>query len=195
MRRCSWGLDNEMWPGVICAISRLSANYLWTSVSSASLFPEGCYRGDDGSQKIHLGSRACLGRRVSCVDETPVQYECLTEAPGTRSCCTFEGHSFQGHCSGAQVTWKSQSAAESCQAKSSHASPASYFLDYLWYCGDIRREGKRTGTGVQVGTYEVSINLSYSFWVISLLASFCWLWVLLAAFLLQLELCSTAPNS
>lgn len=36
-----------------------------------------------------------------------------------------------------------------------------------------REEGKRMGTGVQVGTYEVSINLSYSFWVISLLASFC----------------------
>lgn len=118
------------------------------------------------------------------------------------SCCMFEGHSSEGHWSGAQVgnleKSHTQPEAESCQAKSSSLQPGTLSLRLtvvLWGLrGTWGAKGRTTVTGVQVGVYKVWITLGYSFWVISPLAYFYWLWVLLP-FRYGLNCAPTPPHS
>ena len=60
----SWALDNGMWPGVTCAISRLLPKDSWRKVPFAhSLSQRLTCSCDDGSWKILLGPRDCWGSR------------------------------------------------------------------------------------------------------------------------------------
>lgn len=131
----------------------------------------------DGNSETDPGPSTCLG------SSSPVWMPHQSSSdPGAAVCLRDTHLKVTDRCSGGQLKKVTHSAAESCRAKSSRSKSGTLSLRLTvisWGLQVTWRDKGRTVTRVQVGIYKVWMNLGYSFWVISPLIYFCWLWVLL----------------